>query len=152
MKSRKYFMRLACLVAAELISTRFSTPAAPPPPDQRVRRVDAFFQSYGCPVPNHAADYVRAADEYGIDYRILPVISLLETTCGFYQRANNHWGWNSGNTGFGSVPQGIDFITRQLAEGEPYRKRDLDRKLFAYNPFSAYVSAAKRLMREIDDY
>ena len=145
-------LRSACLAAAAFVPTGASSEAYKSPPDPRILKVDAFFESYGCPVPHHADEYVRAADLYDIDYRILPAISLLESTCGTFQRANNHWGWNSAQTGFPSVAEGIDFITRQLAEGSPYRDRDLDGKLFSYNPTAAYVLAAKRLIREIDSY
>lgn len=118
-------------------------------PDGRILRVDAFFESYGCPAPNHAAEYVRAADQYQLDYRILPAISFLESTCGSYQRQNNYWGWNSAKTGFPTVASGIDYIARQLAWEQPYMGRTLDEKLYSYNPRDAYVRAAKRLMREI---
>jgi hypothetical protein len=118
-------------------------------PDSRVLRVDAFFESFDCPRPNHAAEYVRVADRYHLDYRILPAISVLESTCGSAQRLNNHWGWNSARTGFPSVAHGIDYVTRQLAAGEPYKSRDLDGKLFTYNPRPAYVRAARRLIARI---
>ena len=150
-KPRKYLLRFACIVAAEIISTGATRGDAQTLPDERILRVDAFFESYGCPSPNHASAYVRAADQYGVDYRVLPVISLLESTCGSFHRGNNnHWGWNSGRTGFASVPNGIDFITRQLAQGRAYRERDLEGKLFAYNPRTAYVEAVRRLMQEIE--
>jgi hypothetical protein len=68
-----------------------------------------------------------------------------------YQRLNNPWGWNSARTGFLSVEHGIDYITRQLAEGRPYRNRDLEQKLMSYNPYPAYVKLVKRVMSEIDE-
>ena len=149
---RKCLLRSACLTAAVFMPTGSPSDVSQPPLDSRILKVDAFFESYGCPLPHHAGEYVRAADLYQIDYRVLPAISLLESTCGAFQRGNNHWGWNSAQTRFASVADGIDFITRQLALGDPYRDRDLDAKLFSYNPTAAYVRAVKRLIDEIDGY
>lgn len=118
--------------------------------DLRVVKLETFFTSYGCPTPHHAIDYVRAADTYRVDYRVLPAISLLESTCGEYGRMNNHWGWNSALDGFESVPEGIAFVTSQLAEGPPYRDKALDEKLFAYNPKRHYVRQVKLLMTRIE--
>ena len=149
---RIWLVRLACLVFAGIVSIGATDEVAAALPDPRILKVDAFFDSYGCPAPNYAAEYVRAADLYHVDYRLLPTISLLESTCGSYQRHNNHWGWNSTKTGFPSVVHGIDFITQQLAEGDAYKNRDLDGKLFAYNPRPAYVRVTRRLMQKIEAY
>jgi hypothetical protein len=124
--------------------------ADPPSPDSRVLRVRAFFDSYNCPQPDYADEYVRFADRYGVDYRILPAISLLESTCGSFQRLNNHWGWNSARTGFSSVTHGIEYITAQLAHDPAYRGRDIDGKLLSYNPRTSYKRLAKRLMKAIE--
>jgi len=150
--SSKSILRWTCLATALSVPTGTTTEVPGTGPDQRIARVEAFFQAYSCPAPTHAAEYVRAADLYGIDYRILPAISLLESTCGSFQRGNNHWGWDSLRTAFPSVEHGIDFVTRQLAQANPYRDRDLDGKLFSYNPRLAYVGAVKRLIQQIEAY
>ena len=66
-----------------------------PVEDQRHTKLETFFQSFGCPAPYHVKEYLGAADTYAIDYRLLPAISVLESTCGLYQRQNNRWGWAS---------------------------------------------------------
>ena len=142
-------LREISLVVAGLIASAGAPGDAQTLPDARILKVDAFFESFGCPRPNYAAEYVRAADRYQIDYRIMPAISVLESTCGSYQQLNNHWGWDSARTGFPSVVHGIDFVTRQLAKAQPYRSRDLDGKLYTYNPRPSYVRAAKRLIGKI---
>ncbi len=126
-------------------------PVDPPPPDDRVFRVNAFFDSYNCPEPNYALEYVRSADRHGLDYRMLPVISLLESTCGTYQRLNNYWGWNSARTGFPTVEHGIEYVTSRLAEHPAYKGRTLDAKLLSYNPRASYGRLAKRLMTKIEN-
>jgi hypothetical protein len=118
--------------------------------DRRPEKLEAFFSAYRCPGPLHVTDYLRAADTYGIDYRLLPALSVRESTCGKHERANNRWGWDSARTGFASVASGIEFIARQLASGRSYRGKTLDQKLKAYNPNPLYAVEIRKLMREIE--
>jgi len=128
-----------------------STLPLPGSNDPRGARLEAFFRSYGCPAPLHVKDYLRAADSHALDYRILPAISLVESTCGAFEKMNNRWGWDSAQSGFPSVPEGIEFITTQLAEGPPYKGKTLKEKLFTYNPYPQYVRQVERLMQQIED-
>ena len=122
-----------------------------PKQDPRGERLEAFFKTYDCPAPLHVDDYLRAADSHSIDYRLLPAISLVESTCGAFEKMNNRWGWDSAQTGFPSVSAGIDFISSQLAENPRYKGKTLPEKLFTYNPYPQYVRQVQRLMREIED-
>ena len=103
--------------------------------------------SVGCLVRRAYRPFARS----GLPHpRLLPAISLLESTCGSYGRMNNHWGWNGTHGAFDSVPAGIAFVTSRLAEGGPYRDKSLDDKLFAYNQGSSYARKVKHLMTEIE--
>lgn len=119
--------------------------------DPRSERLVAFFKAYDCPAPLHVDEYLKAADSHDIDYRLLPAISLVESTCGAYQRLNNRWGWDSVQSGFSSVPEGIDYISEQLAESPRYKGKSVREKLFTYNPYPHYVKQVQRLMHEIED-
>src|SRR5882724_5036889 len=88
---------------------------SPPQTDDRPIKLETFFKSYQCPQPHYVEEYVRAADMYDIDYRLLPALSIRESTCGQHNRLNNHWGWDSARKGFASVPRGIEFVARKLA-------------------------------------
>src|SRR5579872_5500933 len=118
--------------------------------DSRAFKLTSFFKAHQCPQPYHAEDYVHAADMYSVDYRLLPAVSVRESTCGVYQRGNNFWGWDSARTGFESVTRGIHFILRQLAWGRYYRGKSLDEKIHVYNPNPQYVREVRELMRQID--
>jgi hypothetical protein len=122
----------------------------PPALDVRVAKLEAFFKSYHCPRPLYISEYLGAADRYKIDYRLLPALSVRESTCGLHHLRNNHWGWDFARTGFESVPSGIDFVARQLAKGRYYRGKTVDEKLHAYNPNPQYAREVKQLMLEID--
>ena len=125
-------------------------PQAPEPVDARFAKLEMFFDRYQCPQPNYAFSYLRAADEYNLDYRLLPAISVRESTCGVHDRWNNRWGWDSAWARFSSVPRGIEFISRELTIGTPYRDRSVPGKLHKYNPKSALRGSGRKVMREID--
>jgi hypothetical protein len=137
---------VACAAVA-----RDSTLPAGPNADPRSARLEAFFKAYDCPGPLHIDEYLRAADSHAIDYRLLPAISLVESTCGAFERMNNRWGWDSAQIGFPSVPKGIEYITQQLAENPHYKGKTLQEKLFTYNPYPEYVRQVERLMKQIED-
>ena len=122
-----------------------------PVTDPRGVKLEAFFKTYDCPAPLHVEEYLRAADSHSLDYRLLPAISLVESTCGAYQRLNNRWGWDSVQSGFASVPAGIEYISAQLAENPNYKGKTVKQKLFTYNPYPHYVRQVERLMRQIEN-
>jgi hypothetical protein len=118
--------------------------------DQRHAKLETFFQSFGCPAPYHVREYLGAADANAIDYRLLPAISVLESTCGIYQRANNRWGWASARKGFATFRAGLEYIAHQLAEGRYYKNKTLQEKVHMYNPRPQYARQLESLMRKID--
>lgn len=138
----------ACLLS--IVCTAADDTVAPAPPDTRAAKLKSFFQSHDCPAPYHIGEYLRAADVHSIDYRLLPALSVRESTCGRYQRLNNFWGWDSARSGFESVEKGIDAVARHLAEGRYYRGKTLKEKLSLYNPYPSYTGEVLSLMREID--
>lgn len=129
-----------------------SLPAAEPmhPNDERVGKLEAFLKSHGCPAPLLIGEYLRAADTNGIDYRLLPAVSVRESTCGLHARMNNRWGWDSARTGFETLARGVHFVAHELAFGRYYRGKTTEEKLRVYNPNPNYPSEVKRLMLEID--
>jgi len=118
--------------------------------DRRVERLAQFFAMYHCPPPHRVQEYLLAADRYRLDYRLLPAISVRETTCGLTQWSNNYWGYNPGRQSFPTVEDGIDYVSRQLAEGESYKGKSLEQKLFTYNPRPAYPGQVKSIMLQIE--
>jgi hypothetical protein len=152
-------VRLAATTILVLWGTRFgveipqpgsATGWPQPSSDPRTQRLAAFFKAYNCPQPNYAEEYLRAADRYGLDYRLLPAISIRETTCGMWEENNNRWGYHPGRQRFPSVKAGIDFVARTLASNPPYAGKTLSDKLFTYNPRPAYRDEVWRIMREIE--
>jgi len=118
--------------------------------DARIARLDAFFRAHHCPAPLLTSEYLAAADANFIDYRLLPAVSVRESTCGLHARHNNRWGWNSAKTSFETLVHGIRYIARELASGRYYRGKTLEEKLQVYNPNPNYPAEVRKLMREIE--
>ena len=121
-----------------------------PVANPRFARLERFFGRYNCPLPQHVTDYLSAADRYGLDYRLLPALSIRETHCGLEETGNNRWGYHPGRQTFPSIEAGIDYVARQLAENPAYKGKTLPDKLFTYNPRAAYPGEVRRIMRQIE--
>lgn len=151
-------IRSVGLLTAGLVLSAMATvdptplPAAPAPQrvDARVARLERFFRRYHCPEPFYIHRYLRAADGYHLDYRLLPAISIRETRCGVEEWRNNRWGYHPRRQSFDSVEQGIGYISWQLAEGPFYKNKTLEQKLFTYNPLPAYPREVQSIMRQIE--
>ena len=124
-----------------------------PPADHRWSNLGLFFAKHKCPDINQTLidDYISSADKYNIPYSLLPAISVIESTCGRHQQFNNWWGFWSATHGFTSVPQGIDFVSSQLASGRYYKDKTINQKLRAYNPNPEYAGKVERFMKEISN-
>jgi hypothetical protein len=143
-------------------NTKPPLPPAPslpsPTPDPRIANLTTFFQKYKCPQFNYnlISDYLYAADEHYsyVDYRLLPGISIQESSCGKHYPTATHniWRWDSARTRFDSLQSGITFIADQLTNGRYYADKDLKQQLHAYNPNPQYAPKVLKLMGEIDSH
>ena len=130
-------------------------PAAPdkltpvPNPDPRTLRLSRFFSRLHCPVVDLASDFVRAADENHLDWRLLPSISVIESGGGKAYRNNNIFGWNNGLQLFPSIRHGIREVAFKLGRSPLYRNRDTVGKLRAYNNDDGYVQNVIAVMNRI---
>ncbi len=93
---------------AELVARQFS---------DRVAKVQSFLGSYSSPLADYALVFIRVADRFGLDYRLLPSIAGKESTFCKFIRPGTHncWGWNRGNTYFVDYPTAIETVGRGLA-------------------------------------
>jgi hypothetical protein len=120
-------------------------------PDPRIARLEKFFQIYHCPAPHHTSEYLRAADGYGLDYRLLPAVSIRESLCGLAEKqSHNLWGYHPGHQSFPSIEAGIDFLAQRLTQHPLYKGKTLQDKLFTYNPRPAYPAEVHWIMRQIE--
>ncbi len=118
----------------------------------KVENVRAYLTARNSPLAIHAQEIVKAADEHGIDYRLLPAISIIESSGGIHTfRTHNAWGWGKKN--FSSWEEGIWAVSKGLGN---YYSRGLNtpQKISVYYcPPSAGEWARKVsfVMREIGE-
>ncbi|MDP2637611.1 MAG: hypothetical protein Q8P26_00945 [Candidatus Levybacteria bacterium] len=89
--------------------------------DARIEIVKQFFQRYKSPLEPFAKDIVKAADTYGLDYRLLPAIAMQESNVCHKIIANSYNCWGFGIYGkkvtrFENYPQAIETVSRTLAK------------------------------------
>ena len=85
----------------------------------QVENVRAYLVQRNSPLAQYAQEIVKAANEYGIDYRLVPAISIIESSGGIHTfRTYNAWGWGKKN--FSSWEEGIWAVSKGL--GNYYAK------------------------------
>jgi hypothetical protein len=91
--------------------------------DLRVKALERLFEKHNSPLAPYAKVYVETADKYGVDWRLLPAISGLESSFGVHQLSGSHnsYGWGGGRIYFDSYEDGIETIISSL------KKRYYDR-------------------------
>ena len=125
------------------------SPAQPASFDPRTVRLKRFLSRLHCPVVYLAEDFVQAADENQLDWRLLPSISVIESGGGKAYRNNNIFGWNNGATLFPSIRAGLNEVAYKLSHSPLYRNRDIPGKLRLYNPDESYAGAVVSVMNRI---
>ena len=62
--------------------------------DKKVAKVHGFLLSRGSPLASKAEFLVKTASQFGLDYRLVASISIIESSGGkFTYRPYNAWGW-----------------------------------------------------------
>lgn len=150
-------MRLDRLAASEpaanVASTCEQVPASKqvsaPKTDPRTVRLETFLARLHCPIAGMAADFVHAADQNRLDWRLLPSISVIESGGGKAYRNNNIFGWNNGLEPFPSLRAGLDVVASRLGHSPLYRNLDSLGKLHVYNPDESYADKVLDVMNRI---
>ncbi len=86
--------------------------------DTRTKAIRNVFKKYNSPLTDQAVFYVKYADEFGVDWRLLPSIAGLESTFGRFLMPGsyNAYGWGGGYIYFESWEEGIKVINKTLRE------------------------------------
>jgi hypothetical protein len=117
--------------------------------DPRFARLHHFFESAQCPAKDYAVDFLMAADEFALDWRLLPSLSFVESTCGKFSQNSNLFGWDEGRAHFATPSVAIRTVGSHLAHYAMYRSKSLDEILATYNPDADYALKVKSVMRRI---
>jgi beta-N-acetylglucosaminidase len=86
--------------------------------DRKVKVLQAYLQKYHSPMADNAQDFVEAAEQYELDWRLLPAISGVESTFGKNVLANsyNPFGWGGGYIRFESWRESIYTVAKGISE------------------------------------
>jgi hypothetical protein len=83
--------------------------------NSKVEKIRKYLSNRGAPLAKYAEEFVKAADHYGIDYRLVAAISIIESSGGKHNfRPHNAWGW--GKSGFKTWKDGIWAVSEGLSK------------------------------------
>lgn len=118
--------------------------------DPRWILVKQFFLENGSPAHLYATDFLIAADRNGLDWRLLPSISLVESGGGRDAHNNNMFGWDNCRVHFRSAKEGIYRVASRLKYSSLYKKKTtVDQILWTYNPRVDYTKKVRALMAQL---
>lgn len=127
--------------------------------DNRTEILKGFLDSYNSPLAPYAGEFIRSADKYSLDWRLVAAISGLESTFGQAIPYNSYNGWGWGIYGnnvirFKSWPEAIDTISKGLRYN--YLKDTAESNPYIIGPsYAASPTWAVRVsyfMQQIEDY
>lgn len=82
---------------------------------QKTENIRKYLSNRNSPLAEYAEEFVKAADEYGIDYRLVAAISIIESSGGQKCfRPYNAWGW--GKMTFDNFTDGIWTVSKGLGK------------------------------------
>ena len=86
--------------------------------DKRVKRLAEFLQKENSPLADKAENFVKMADIYQLDWRLVPAITGVESSFGkqIPYLSYNAYGWANGTCKFSSWDESIETVSRTLAE------------------------------------
>ncbi len=140
-------------------SATLDSPVVEKQPDQRVKILEGFLQEFDSPLAENAQDFIRTADQYNLDWKLVASIAGLESTFGKQIPYNsyNAWGWGVyGNNviRFTSWTQGIETISKGLRER--YLKEKIESDPYFIGPtYAASPTWAQRVsyfMNKMEEY
>lgn len=117
--------------------------------DPRLIRVKQFFVDRDCPAHVYAEDFISAADQHDLDWRLLPSLSFVESSGGKVAHNNNMFGWDNCKQKFRSSREGIYHVAARLGGSRLYRHKTIDQVLRYYNPRREYAVAVKSVMNQL---
>ncbi len=128
--------------------------AEPKVADERAVKIDRYFESKKMPLAGYGMKFVAEADEHGIDWRLLPAISVMESTGGIHScgQSNNPFGWGScKNVSFENFEEAIAIVSEHLGGDNPrtarlYQDKTIKQILQTYNPPSISPNYAPTVM------
>lgn len=140
----KYIKIALILITSVLLVSGYSY-------QSRADKLRSWFGKYNSRLVEYADEFIQVADEFGLDWRLLPAIATQESGCGTtgIPGNNNPFGYGSDGIKFCSIKASIWLVGWRLAYGEYYYGKSLEEKLYTYNQNEGYAQKIKSIMRMI---
>lgn len=126
-----------------------------PADDIRVAALKNVLNKYDSPLAPYAKDYVVLADKYGVDWKLLPSISGLESSFGKHLMPNSHngYGWGGGHIYFTSWEDGIETINKAIRENyiDKWKATTVNDMGPIYAESPTWAVRVNRFMNEINE-
>lgn len=108
------------------------------PVDNRAEIIDNYYKERNMPLEGYGKKMVEISDKYGLDWRLLPAISIRETSGGLHtcknpKAKNNSFGWGSCKIGFNSIEESIETIGYKFTHLNVYKGKTTKQILYHYN-------------------
>ena len=127
--------------------------------DYRVKVLYSYLMQYDSPLAPFAGDFVRNADKYNLDWKLVAAISGVESTYGEAIPVNsyNAWGWGVYGDNvirFASWKEGIDTISQGLRERymNQWGGKDIYQIGAMYAASPAWASHVESTMNQIQEF
>jgi len=122
--------------------------------DIRISILRKYLSTHNSPLAAYAEEFIETADKYGLDWRLVPAISGVESTFGkrIPKGSYNAYGWANGGYRFKSWEDSIEVVSKTL------RNKYIDRGAPSVNkiarryapPSSTWAWKVKFFMNRID--
>jgi hypothetical protein len=86
--------------------------------DMRSVYLKTFLSEHNSPLADYSDEFIQLADEYNLDWRLVPAISGVESTFGknLPKGTYNAYGWANGRYAFDSWEDSIEIVSQTLRE------------------------------------
>jgi len=124
--------------------------------DQRKDKLRSFLRAQNSPLAEHSDRFVEFADKYGIDWKLLPAISGVESAFGkrIIASSFNAYGWGGGRIRFNSWEESIEKVSKALAEKYYARGLNTPQKMNPVYcpPNKAWAGKVIGIMNKIENF
>jgi hypothetical protein len=125
---------------------------------ERIEKIRKYYARYDLPLQYEADHFVTAANEYGIDWRLVAAIGFIESTGGKFACSTadySAFGWGSCKIDFESYADSIDVISLNLGGHNPntdqwYAGKDVKGILNMYNPNHIRANYDGMVMKQME--
>lgn len=126
---------------------------------KKAEAIDAFYKEHKMPLLGMGMKMVEEAEKNDIDWRLLPAISVIESTGGKHackKVTHSFFGWGSCKINFKSDEEAIEIVAKNLGGNNPntdqhYANKTTKEILEKYNPPSIVPNYAKKVMNVMNE-